>query len=181
MAEEPELVSHLKYSETLNLHLQLQGKVEAEWHRILYAHAALVAVMVFFANQQYDFVTARVIVYVFYSMNAAFSWLNMRDAYRGLRAVQTDIALFAAPARGGASIGWVNRQDYRANAAFRSGLMVIVWLVVSYLLLGPVVLGRAPGAVQPAPGIVAPVPQEVPSVPPGTTPAIGGSNLDASD
>lgn len=149
-APEPEvmpvpLMTGVKLSETLSLLMALRTKADNDWYRVIYLHAALIGVMVFFAGQKSDFVIARLVVFAFYTFNVAVSFMALRESRDGLRNATADLRSFP-PHQGGASLQrWLGSRDYAG--ALRLQLMVLgaAWLLVAWLLLSAMVLGRVPG------------------------------------
>ena len=136
----------VKLSETLSLVMALRTKADNDWYRVIYLHAALIGVMVFFAGQRSDFVVARLVVFAFYSFNVAVSFGALRDSHDGLRHATADLRSFP-PHQGGAGVqGWLGARDYAR--ALRLQLMVLgaAWLLVAYLLLSAMVMGRIPAS-----------------------------------
>jgi hypothetical protein len=149
-AAEPATVSHLKFGEAIGVLMQLRAKVEAEWHRIVYIHAALIGVMIFFAGQANPFVTARLVVFTIYSFNVEVVWFSLFEAYDGMRRVTQDLLLFPKPERGGHTVVWLRGRTYRHDAWTRAGLLGVVWAVVGYLMILPLIFGRVPGTLGPS-------------------------------
>jgi hypothetical protein len=137
----------LKPFELVSLAMQLRGRVDAEWQRAVNLHAALIAVMIFFAGQADPFVAARLIVFVFYTYNIVMLLRGLTEAYAGLRDVTSDLARLPVPEHGAASLRWLTSRHYRRDARFQCTLLVVVWTVIGYLMLSSLVLGR--DAVQP--------------------------------
>jgi hypothetical protein len=142
---DPEVrVSHLKPAELISFAMQMRARVDGEWQRVVGIHAALIAVMVFFANQPEPFMPARVIVHAFYTYNVIMLLRALRDAYGGLRDVTRDLLLLPPAALGGHSIAWLTRRKFEREVVIQSVLMIAVWLVVGYLLIGGLLLGHRP-------------------------------------
>lgn len=137
-------MSHLRANELVGLAMQLRSRADAEWQRAVNVHAALIAVMIFFAGQPDPFVTARVIVYVFYTYNVLVLLRSLTEAYAGLREVTTDLLLLPTPARGGNSLRWLTARRFRREGVVQCTLLGVVWLVIGYLMLGSLMLGRTP-------------------------------------
>ncbi len=130
-------------TELVNLCLQLRGKSEAEWQRVINLHAALIGAMIFFAGQDDPYVTGRILVFAFYTFNVISSCLSLRETFDGLRRVNEDLALFGNPALGGSSFDWIVTRRYSLYVWGRSGLLAGVWLVVGYLMIFSILLGRS--------------------------------------
>jgi hypothetical protein len=143
-AGEQVLVSHLKANELVALAMQLRGRTDSEWQRAVNLHGALIAVMIFFANQAEPFLAARVMVYVFYTYNVVMLLRGLTEAYAGLREVTSDLLLLPAPERGGQSLRWLTARRFRREAPIQCSLLVAVWALIGYLLIGSLLLGRSP-------------------------------------
>lgn len=139
----PGTVSHMKPSELVSLAMQLRGRADGEWQRAVNLHAALIAVMIFFAGQSDPFVTARLIVFAFYTYNVIVLLRGLIEAYAGLRAVTDDLLLLRAPDLGGHSLRWLTARRYHGDARFQGALLALVWMVTGYLMLSSILLGRA--------------------------------------
>ena len=138
------LVSHLKPHELVTLAMQLRARTDGEWQRAINLHGALIAVMIFFANQPEPFLAARVMVYIFYTYNVIMQLRGLTEAYAGLRDVTSDLLLLPAPDRGGRSLEWLTARRFRREAPIQCGLLVAVWVVIGYLLIGSLLLGLTP-------------------------------------
>lgn len=136
-------ISHLKPPELVLLAMQLRGRADSEWQRAVNLHAALIAVMIFFAGQTDPFVTARLIVFAFYTYNVIMLLRALIEAYAGLRAVTNDLLLLPPPALGGHSLRWLTKRRYFGDARVQGALLAVVWTVTGYLLLSSILLGRA--------------------------------------
>lgn len=150
-APEPEmtpvpLMTGVKLSETLSMLMALRTRADNDWYRVIYLHAALIGVMVFFAGQKADFVIARLVVFAFYTFNVAVSFAALRESHEGLRHATADLRSFP-PHQGGAGIqGWLGRRDYAGALRLQLLVLAAAWLLVAYLLLSAMVLGRIPAA-----------------------------------
>lgn len=122
--------------------MQLGGKVDAEWQRVVNLHAALIGIMVFFAGQRDPYLAARLLVFVFYSFNVVVSFNNLKEVYAGLRQINQDLMLFPPPEIGGHSLEWIRSRTYRHVVWLRSGLLALVWAVVAYLMFVPLLFER---------------------------------------
>ncbi len=132
----------LTFSQILSLSLDMRGRIEAEWQRLVAAHAALIAAMVFFASRAEPFITARIVVFVFYSATVMISILNLRQAYSGLRIVTGELNRFDRTGVGAPVIDWMLRHDFRADRWLRTTMPILVWMLVFYLMILPLFLGR---------------------------------------
>ena len=134
-------VSHMNVTELVNFGLQLRNRSEAEWQRVINLHAALIGAMIFFAGQPDPYVTARLVVFAFYSFNVASSFLSLRETFDGLARVSDDLGLFPRPDRGGGSFDWIASRRFGLFVWARSGLLICVWAVVGYLMVVPLITG----------------------------------------
>lgn len=122
------------HREIFHVCMVLHGRIDALWERLIYTHAAMVGVMVFFATQADPFLITRVVVYVFYSMNVIFTFVAMRESYNGLQAGLADLQ--DLPRDDGLSHmdKWLLSLDYSAHPRRRLMLVSFVWLILGYLL-----------------------------------------------
>ena len=140
---EPGTISHLKPNELVTLAMQLRARADGEWQRAVNLHAALIGVMIFFAGQDDPFVTARLIVFAFYTYNIIILLRALTEAFSGLRAVTEDLMLLPAPALGGNSLRWLTAKHYHRNVRVQVALLAVVWTVTGYLMLGSILFGQA--------------------------------------
>lgn len=129
----------MNVTELINFCLQLRAKSDSEWERVINVHAALIGAMIFFADLQDAYVTARLVVFAFYSFNMVSSFRGMKETFDGLRHINDDLLLFGQPVAGGASFAWLTSRRYSHFVWFRSGLLVCVWLIVAYLMITPLI------------------------------------------
>jgi hypothetical protein len=127
--------------ELIGLLVHLRNRVESEWQRVLYVHAALIGVMIFFAGQSIQFVPARIVIAVFYTASLVVSWRAMAEAFDGLRIVTADLGKHPGAAAGSDAHRWLATRDYRHALNLRAVLMIGVWFVVIYLLFRTPVMG----------------------------------------
>lgn len=118
-----------------------RGRADGEWQRAVNLHGALIAVMIFFAGQPDPFVTARLIVFLFYTYNVVMLLRGLTEAYAGLRDVTSDLLLLPTPERGGHSLRWLTARLYQQEARIQCTLLTIVWMVIGYLMLSSLMLG----------------------------------------
>jgi hypothetical protein len=132
----------MRFEELLKLTHDVRGRVEAEWQRLINANAALIAVMVFFASRQEPFIAARIVVFAFYSATVLTSVVNLAQSYRGLRLLTNEMTQFPNPPVSEVVLKWLTRSDYRAESWLRLSLPIMVWVLVAYLMILPLILGR---------------------------------------
>lgn len=128
----------MSYSDLMSLSLTLHSRIDTLWHRILYAHAAIVGVMVFFATADSPFVLPRVLVFFFYTLNIVITSTAVLESYSGLKAVLADLKTYGASAQGKNVHDWVLARTYHLHGARRVFALGIVWAVLGYLLVYPV-------------------------------------------
>lgn len=137
-------VSHMRYAEIVSLTMQMRARADADWQRVITMHAALIAVMIFFANQQALFLPARMLVFAIYSYSVVMALQSLRETYSGLRALTLDLMLFPAPVLGGHVLHWLRSRSFRTHALTHAGILIIAWLVVAWLLVGGALFGHRP-------------------------------------
>lgn len=138
---DPDDTPPFSMGELTGLLVHLRNRVESEWQRVLYVHAALIGVMIFFAGQSIQFVPARVVIAVFYTASLIVSLRAMAEAFEGLRIVTADIAAHPAARAGSPAHRWLTTRDTRHALRLRAVLMAGVWCVVIYLLFRTPVMG----------------------------------------
>ncbi|MCB1335309.1 MAG: hypothetical protein KDK26_17115 [Roseivivax sp.] len=122
----------LKYSELVELTVKLNNRIDGLWQRVIYAHAAIVAVMVFFATADQPYMLQRFLVLFVYSMNSLVSHLAFRDAYRGLHAAVSDLRRY--PETDSQVVRWLYDSDYSNSATLRGLFLAVLWAVIAFLL-----------------------------------------------
>ena len=134
-----------------DLCMALHGRLDTLWQRLLYAHAAIVGVMVFFSNQSDPYLVPRILVFLFYSVNLAISINAMRESYRGLQAALSDLRKLAPMDPPSAFEQWLLSLDYNAHPRRRLALFGIIWLTIGYLLFSFLLGDAQPGLILIAP------------------------------
>ena len=124
------------FHELIGLTMQLNGRIDALWQRVVYSHAAIVGVMVFFSSSSDPFVIARVLVMLFYTMNSIVTYVAFRDTFKGLCAAVEDLR--ASGQAHGQVFAWIEGQNFRLHSFRRAAILVVLWLIIAYLLLGNV-------------------------------------------
>ena len=138
---DPDQAGALSLSELISLLNQLAGRIDMMWQRVLYAHAALAAVMTFFATTPGDFLVPRLVVLFLYTANSIIAWRAFDETYGAMDAAVADVrALHGDGARKGHVLTWALSRSYRRHGLRRAALLAAVWVVVSYLVMYPVVL-----------------------------------------
>ena len=137
--DDAEVDAPLSFNELINLTLQLNARLDALWQRVLYAHAAIVGVMVFFGTQSNLFMVPRTLVFGFYTVNTVITISAFRDTFTGLMAAISDLRRFGATGNQSSVQHWIFTRDYRRNGRRRTLVLLAVWAVLGYLLMYPVV------------------------------------------
>ena len=114
-------------------------RVDTLWQRVLYSHAAIVGVMVFFATSSEPYLVTRGLVLFFYTLNTGITLAGFHETYSGLKAVSDDLKSFPRQAAISSLQTWVETQSYHRHALRRVFLLAVVWLVIGYLLLYPII------------------------------------------
>ncbi len=127
--------------ELLTLMNQIIGRIDMLWQRVLYSHAAIVGVMVFFATTSDLYAVPRLLVFFFYSVNSLIAHYSFKEAYDGLRAAVSDLDAIEG-FRDGSEVGrWFTSRSFARHTVRRGLILTSVWVVVSYLLIYPLVPG----------------------------------------
>lgn len=132
---------HMGFSDLMSLSLSFISRLDTLWQRVLYSHAAIVGVMAFFATSDNDFAVARFLVFFFYTLNTAITIAAFRESYSGLRATLNDLQQFPQSAANTNVQHWVLQQSYDRHAKRRIWALLLVWLVLGYLLIYPIIFG----------------------------------------
>jgi len=120
--------------------MTLHGRLDTLWQRLLYAHAAIVGVMVFFSTQAEPYLVPRLLVFVFYSINLGISVNAMLETYRGLQAGLADLRAAGMASTKSNFESWLLNLDYAAHSRRRIVLFLIIWGTLGYLLFGQMLL-----------------------------------------
>ncbi|WP_349363320.1 MAG: hypothetical protein ABL307_14065 [Roseitalea porphyridii] len=137
----PKRVSQMTFPELVTFATALGNKIDTLWHRIIYIHVGMIAVIIFLANAPGDHVVARIAVFGFYTFNVIITFVNLNEAYGGLVAAIADIRRFEARGAPGAVQGWLTARDYGNNTRLRAAVLFVFWLVVAYLIVVPLASG----------------------------------------
>lgn len=130
----------LSFSELMNLALAFNSRIDTLWQRVLYTHAAIVGVMVFFATAHDMLAVPRVLVFLFYTFNTGITLAAFAECYSGLRAALDDLKAFPQSESSTNIQSWVMNRSYHRHALRRVLTLGAVWLVLGYLLVYPVVI-----------------------------------------
>lgn len=135
---------NLGFSELMNLSLAFNSRVDALWQRVLYAHAAIVGVMAFFASAEDIFAVPRLLVFFFYTLNIGLTIAAFRESYSGLDATLADLKAYPRSRKSLNIQTWVLERSYHRHARRRVLALAFVWLVLGYLLVYPVIVDLFP-------------------------------------
>lgn len=127
----------LELKDLLTLSMQLNLRIDTLWHRVVYAHAIMVGVLVFFADpdNMYPFTVPRLLVMFFYSMNTIVTFAAFQEAYAGLRAAVDDVrALGASESQ---VRRWLETREFTWHTRRRAAILIVLWCVIAYLILYP--------------------------------------------
>ena len=125
------------FHELIGLTMQLNGRIDTLWQRVVYSHAAIVGVMVFFASSPDPFVIARSLVILFYTMNSIVTYVAFRDTYKGLCAAVEDLR--ASGQTNSQVFSWIEGHNFRMHALRRAIILAVLWLIITYLILGDLI------------------------------------------
>lgn len=130
--EAPYKVSNMTYTELIGfLHMQI-GRVEMTWHRVIYLHAAIVGVLVFFGEANQSYLMQRWLVFCFYTVNLLIFYFSLREGYQALREVHTDLKRF--PSGDGNVETWFRNRRYAHKSPIRVAVLAITWAMIGLLL-----------------------------------------------
>ncbi len=132
-ASQPKAMS---FSELMMLTLKFNDRLDTLWQRVIYTHAALVGVMVFFANSQQPFILQRCLVFFLYSVSAVITYGSIRATYRGYQSALQDLASLKEREATSNLQNWVKSQNVGNQTRRYGQVFFLVWAVLGYLLLG---------------------------------------------
>lgn len=126
----------MSFSELMMLTLKFHDRLDTLWQRVIYTHAALVGVMVFFASSHEAFVLQRGLVFFLYSVSALITFVSIRDTYLGYRSALQDL--------GGRTEGdttsnvqdWIKTRNVGNQTRLYGAVFVVIWALLGYILLG---------------------------------------------
>ena len=130
----------LSFAELMTLALAFNARLDTLWQRVLYTHAAIVGVMVFFASTSDPYAVPRVLVFFFYTLNIAVTMTAFLESYSGLAATLEDLKTFPSQAKDTHVQAWVLDRSYHRHAMRRVVALGLVWAVLGYLLVYPVLI-----------------------------------------
>lgn len=128
---------HVSFSDLMGLVLTFNSRLDALWQRVLYAHAAIVGVMVFFGTSDHMFAVPRMLVFFFYTLNTMITVFAFLETYSGLRATIADLKNYPKSASSGNLQNWILNRHYSSHATRRVCALITIWLVLGYLLIYP--------------------------------------------
>ncbi len=115
--------------------MSLHSRLDLLWQRLLYAHAAIIGVMVFFSTSPEPYLMSRLLVFLFYSVNLLVSVVAMAECFRGLQAGLADLRAKSPGPNGHSHIEtWLITLNYSAHPGRRIAIFATVWLLTGYLL-----------------------------------------------
>lgn len=138
-ASEPLQVSNMSYSEMIGFYHQQLGRVEMAWFRIMYLHAAIVGVLVFFGEADDFLLLQRLVVFGFFTVNLVIFHVALSEGYAGLNEAQKDIERF--PASDGHVDRWFRSRKSLYKSKVRTAVMVTTWALVGFLLFRSLISG----------------------------------------
>ncbi|MEO9514512.1 MAG: hypothetical protein ABJH45_03000 [Paracoccaceae bacterium] len=129
-----EKVSNLTYNEVVQFYQLKLSRVEVTWFRIMYLHAALFAVLVFFYEAETFLTQQRILVLSIYTVNLLVFHVSLHDGYGALRSALADLKTF--PETDGHIDQWFRKVNLSYKTSVRVCFMIISWLLVTFLLFG---------------------------------------------
>ena len=129
----------MSFSDLMALTLKFNDRLDTLWQRVIYTHAALVGVMVFFARSQELFVVQRLLVFFLYTVSSLITYVSIRDTLRGYRSALKDLAELEREDAASNVQDWIRMKDV-GNQTQRYGMVLAcAWAVLGYILLGPLI------------------------------------------
>lgn len=138
MTKQLDVDAPLSFQELVTLSLQLNSRLDMLWHRVLYSHAAIVGVMVFFASRAELFAVQRHLVFGFYTINTIITVIAFREVYVGLLAAIEDLKALSGSAQMTNVQRWIFSRNYTRHSIFRATVMGLAWLILGYILIYPI-------------------------------------------
>ena len=131
--------SQMDFHELISLNLQLNGRLDALWQRVLYSHAAIVGVMVFFGTSDTLYAVPRVLVFAFYTANLIMTVIAFNETLSGMRAAIADLKALQGNETKTKVQEWIFTRNYDRHATVRAVILGITWLLLGYLLILPII------------------------------------------
>ena len=129
----------MSFSDLMALTLKFNDRLDTLWQRVIYTHAALVGVMVFFARSQELFVVQRLLVFFLYTVSSLITYVSIRDTLRGYHSALQDLAELEREDAASNVQDWIRMKDV-GNQTQRYGMVLAcAWAVLGYILLGPLI------------------------------------------
>ena len=129
----------MSFSDLMALTLKFNDLLDALSPTVIYTHAALVGVMVFFARSQELFVVQRLLVFFLYTVSSLITYVSIRDTLRGYRSALKDLAELEREDAASNVQDWIRMKDV-GNQTQRYGMVLAcAWAVLGYILLGPLI------------------------------------------
>lgn len=129
---DPERVSNMTYAEMVAFYHAQLGRVEMTWFRVMYLHAAMVGVLVFFGEAEDFFLLQRAVVFAFYTVNLLIFFFALREGYDGMKHAHRDLVLF--PDAEGHVENWYRTHRLNYKMELRALALAIAWLLILFLM-----------------------------------------------
>lgn len=132
-------ISNMTYAELVSFfHLQI-GRVEMTWHRVMYLHAAIVGVLVFFGEADQSYLMQRCLVFGFYTVNLLIFYFSLREGYQALNEAHQDLKRF--PGGDGNVEKWFRNRRYGHKSPIRIAVLSVTWALIGGLLFHGWIIG----------------------------------------
>lgn len=125
-------ISNMTYSEMVGFYHQQLARVELAWFRIMYLHAAIVGVLIFFGEAEDFLILQRFIVFGFFTVNLVIFHVALSEGYEGLSEAQKDLKRF--PENDGHVDRWFRKRENLYKTGVRTAIMAVTWVLVGFLL-----------------------------------------------
>lgn len=130
--------SRMSFHELISLNLQFNGRLDALWQRVLYSHAAIVGVMVFFGTSDLLYAVPRILVFAFYTANLIMTLYAFNETLAGMKAAISDLKTLQGGVAQTKIQEWVFSRNYDRHSAVRMAILGTTWLLLGYLLIVPI-------------------------------------------
>lgn len=135
---EEQKVSHMTYSDIVGFYAAHVARIDMTWFRIMYLHAAVVGVLIFFAEAEIFYWLQRGLVFAFYTVNLFIFHLCLKESYQAMQAAREDLARFGKT--DGSVDTWFRGLLLSHKSASRVAVLSITWALVGWLLFKDAVL-----------------------------------------
>lgn len=135
--DEDELNSQSLFSMCMSLH----ARIDVLWQRLIFSHAAIIGVMIFFGSTEDPYLVPRILVFLVYTINLVITLVATFESYRGLQAGLEDLRAQTRGRTPARIETWLMGLDYRAHPRRRVVMFAVIWGLIAYLFFSRFFLG----------------------------------------